>query len=49
MPVYVDPDKKLVCTRLGKGGYQPTTLAALVDAATKGPPPAEEPEQAPPA
>ena len=34
VPVYVDPDKKIVCARLGKAPFQPTSLAALVEAAT---------------
>ena len=35
VPVYVDPDKRLVCARLGGKAFQPTSLAALVEAATK--------------
>jgi len=35
VPVYVDPDKKIVCARLGKGGFQPASLVALVAAATR--------------
>ena len=35
IPVYVDPVKRIVCARIGKG-FQPTSLAALVEAATWG-------------
>ena len=35
--IYVDVAKRLVCARLSKGGaFQPTSLAALVEAASKG-------------
>ena len=31
--LYLDPDKALVYARLGKAGFKPTSLRALVDAA----------------
>ena len=36
VPVYIDPVKKLVCAKRAgaSGGYQPTSLAKLVEAAT---------------
>ena len=33
VPLYLDPDKALVYARLGKAGFKPTSLRALVDAA----------------
>ena len=34
IPVYIDPDKKIVCARVDKAaGFQPTSLAKLVAAA----------------
>ena len=34
VPLYLDPDKALVYARLGKAGFKPTSLRALVDAAS---------------
>ena len=35
VPVYVDPDKKIVCARIGKAAFKPTSLTQLVEAATQ--------------
>ena len=36
-PVFLDPDRKIVCARIGKAGYRPTTIGELVaDALAKG-------------
>ena len=35
VPVYIDPDKKIMCARLSRAaGFKPTSLTELVEAAT---------------
>ena len=34
VPVYVDPDRKIVCARIGKASFRPTTIAELLSVAT---------------
>ena len=36
VPVYIDPVKKIVCAKVEGGKFQPTSLGALIEAATAG-------------